>query len=355
MAEAVVVSGVVTGIGDLLVQEGKFLSGVSNQVELLQTELKLVRGLLKDADARQDESEAIRQWVAELRDLAYEAEYIIANYALKVRSRKGRGVQKVLKRYACILCEGIIVHKVGSQIEDIRAKVSNLKTSFPENGPYGTKESKCTAIEGGRFSSLKDSQQEQRQTFYHLEDDVIGFDNDLENLVELLLKEEEDKRVASICGMGGLGKTTLAKMVYNDSKVRQHFDCFAWVCISQQCQKRRVWEEILISLVSNYKRGQIEHWSNTELVVELLQVQQNQKCFVVLDDIWKIEDWNILCEAFPMKNTRSKMLLTSRNSNVALQVGPRGFHHELQCLNHEKSWELLRKMTISWRSGTSII
>ena len=47
MAEAVV-SGVVTRIGDLLVQEGKFLSGVSNQVELLQIELKLMQGLLKD-------------------------------------------------------------------------------------------------------------------------------------------------------------------------------------------------------------------------------------------------------------------------------------------------------------------
>ena len=69
MAEAVV-SGVVTRIGDLLVQEGKFLSGVSNQVELLQIELKLMQGLLKDADARQNESELVRQWVAEIRDLA---------------------------------------------------------------------------------------------------------------------------------------------------------------------------------------------------------------------------------------------------------------------------------------------
>ena len=48
-------------------------------------------------------------------------------------------------------------------------------------------------------------QPQQRETYSHLQHDVVGFDNDLKELVEFLLKEEEGKRVASICGMGGLG------------------------------------------------------------------------------------------------------------------------------------------------------
>ena len=59
MAEPVV-SGVLTRIGDLLIQESNFLYGVSDQFELLQTDLKLMQGLLKDADARQDESDILR-------------------------------------------------------------------------------------------------------------------------------------------------------------------------------------------------------------------------------------------------------------------------------------------------------
>ena len=98
----------------------------------------------------------------------------------------------------------------------------------------------------------------------------------------------------------------------------------------------------------------MKDWSNTKLVEELLKVQQNQKCLVVLDDIWKIEDWNILCEVFPMKDTKSKILLTSRISDVALHADPRGVH-KLECLNPEASWELLEKLAISWRSGTSNI
>ena len=284
-----------------------------------------MQGLLKDADARQDESDILRQWVAETRDLAYDAEGIIATYNLKVASRKEGGI---LKRCACILYEGITVHKVGSQIVNIKAKIFILKTSFRD---YGIRES---IIQGGGSGSLNERQREQRETYSYLEDDVVGFDNDVKKLVEFMLKEEEGNRIASICGMGGLGKTTLAKMVYNHHTVKRHFDCRAWVYVSQQCQRRHVWEEILISLQSKDRRDEIKKMSDAELVEELRQVQQKQKCLVILDDIWTIEAWNSLCEAFPKKNTGSKILLTSRNKDVSLHADPRGFLLELVALQN---------------------
>ena len=346
MAESVV-SGVVTRIGDLLVQEGKFLSGVSKQVELLQTELNLMQGLLKDADARQDESEAVRRWVSEIRDLAYDADDIIATYALKVGSRKGGDVQKFVKRCSCILDEVITVHKVGSQIEDIKEKVSSLRTIFRD---YGIRES---TIKGGGSSSFNERKREERQTFSHLDHDVVGFDDDVNKLVEFLLKEGEGNRVASICGMGGLGKTTLAKMVYNHPEVKKHFDCRTWSYISQQCQRRRVWEEILIKLLSpnEEERDGIHKLTDEEIVGKLREAQLQKKCLVILDDIWDIGTWNSLRDAFPLKNIGSKILLTSRNKQVSLHVDNEGFLHELQCLNKERSWELLEKIAISRIKG----
>ena len=70
-----------------------------------------MQAFLKDADARQDESETLRRWVAEIRDLAYDADDIIATYALTVGSRKGGGIQKFIKRCMCILDEVITVHE----------------------------------------------------------------------------------------------------------------------------------------------------------------------------------------------------------------------------------------------------
>jgi len=229
MAESVV-SGVATRLGNLLEQEAKFMYGVSDQVQQLQTEIKRMQCFLKEADARQYESEIVMQGVAKMRDLAYDAEDIIATYALKVASNKGGGVQKALKRFPCILGEGITVHQVGSKIADIMAKLSNLRKSFEDS----IRES---IMQGRGPSSLNETQRDQRETYPHPERIVVGLEDDTNKLVVFLLKEEG---VASICGMGGLGKTTLAKMVYNHHEVKQHFDRHAWVYISQQFQRRRV-------------------------------------------------------------------------------------------------------------------
>ena len=246
------------------------------------------------------------------------------------------------------------MHQVGSKIDVIKTRISSLKQSFQEYGIL-----RESTIQAGGPSSLNEPQPEQRKTCPYLEDDPVGFNNDLDKLVEILLKEEEgNTRVASICGMGGLGKTTLARMVYNDPRVKQYFNGGrAWVCISQQCQKRPVWEEIMINLLppsQNDQKEKIKGWSDGDLIKHLREVQQKQKCLVVLDDIWKIEDWNILCEAFPVNDTRSMILLTSRKNDVASLANPRGVHN-LECLNQVNGLELFEKKAISWRSATGNI
>nr|XP_023891559.1 putative disease resistance protein At1g50180 isoform X3 [Quercus suber] len=346
-----VVSGVVTRLSNLLLQEAIYLIDVSDKAHELQTELIRMQFFLKDADARQNESAFIKNSVAEMKDLAYDAEDVIATYALTVASRKGRGIQKVLKRCACILDEGITVHQIGSKIDAIKKKISNLKQSFQEYGII-----RESTMQAGGPSSLNEREREQRQTFSHLQHEVVGFDKDLNELVEFLLKEEQGKRIASICGMGGLGKTTLAKLVYNDPKVKKNFEHRAWACISQQCQRRLVWEDILISLLSpdEKEKEKIRKSTNKEIVEKLCEVQKERKCLVILDDIWDVETCNHLLGAFSGNDTKSKILLTSRNEKVHLHVDPGGFLYKLQHLDEARSLELLEKIAISRREGEII-
>ncbi|GMP37653.1 hypothetical protein CsSME_00009241 [Camellia sinensis var. sinensis] len=143
--------------------------------------------------------------------------------------------------------------------------------------------------------------------------------------------------------MGGLGKTTLAKEVYNHNDVRRHFDCFAWAFISQQCNLREVLEGILIGLTSPSldKRKKIKIMKLGELVEELFQVQSQKKCLVVIDDIWKAQDWEILSPAFPnKKDASSKILLTTRKKEVASYANQ---PHELRTLTEDESWKLFEK------------
>nr|XP_027120292.1 probable disease resistance protein RF45 [Coffea arabica] len=339
MAEPIV-SFLLETIGHLLIEEGKFLSGVTEEAKQLHSELKMMRALLKDADEKRHEAEVVKEWVSQSKDLAYEAENMLETHAFRLASRQmARGTRNVIRRYTCIVNECYIRHKVGLEIQNLNARVSNLRRSFQE---YGIR----AATEREESSSR---QQQLRMTYSYVADDedFVGLEHDIEKLMQVLVNEAEFSGscgVVSICGMGCSGKTTLARKLYNHSNAKHHFDSFAWVCISQQWQTREILQGILVSFFPE-RRREIEKWRDDEMVGELLRFQQNRKCLVVLDDIWSTDAWECIKVAFPIRN-KGKILLTSRNKDVAMRIGPNGFHHESRLLTDAESWELLQRKAL---------
>ncbi|CAL8075613.1 unnamed protein product [Prunus armeniaca] len=348
MAEAVV-SVVLESVRDFTIQEAKFLSGVSRQVEAAQTELEFMQGFLKDADARQGQDTRVQICVAKIRDAAYDLEDIIETYGLKVDSKKKkRGLKNVIKRFACFFKEGLDVHRIGAEIESITTKISALRSNLQS---YNIKEIRDRDSSGGE-SSLQLHERLRRSYSHVVERDVVGLESNVEELVMHLVKDENRHQVVSIWGMGGLGKTTLARKVYHHKKVRQHFHSFAWVCVSQRFQVRNVWEGILIELISATweQKQEIKDMTDDEIAKKLFLVLQKMRCLVILDDIWRINTWNLLEFAFPNVETESTILLTTRNQAVASLQNRNVFLHKLQPLNENESWELLEKKAIPARA-----
>lgn len=341
MAEAII-SSVVELIGNMLMEEGQFLYGVSDQVEQLQSELNRLQSFLLDAYARKNDEEIIKELIRQTQDLVYEADDVLETYAFRVASRRrGGGLVSILKQSFCILNDCCIRHKVGSDIQTVKTKISELSRSFQDYGLRATLE---------RESSTSSSQEQVRQlrrTYSHVvEDDFVGLESHVEMLVEHLIGDKY--RAVSIYGMGGLGKTTLARKLYNHTQVKRRFDGRVWVCVSQHWRKKDILQGILINLIPE-QREEIEKWRDEELMRQLLQLQQKRRCLIVLDDIWSIDAWECIKQAFPSRKDGSKILLTTRNREVALQIGANGFHHEPRLLSESESWELLKMKALRER------
>ncbi|CAN6696158.1 unnamed protein product [Malus baccata var. baccata] len=344
MAEAIV-SMVLEGFKSLLVNEAKFLSGVSDQFEHAQIELYLMRGYLKDADAKQGDDELVRIWVGLIRDAAYDLEDIIESFVLKVASGRKRSIELVLKRSACILSEGINRHKIGLEIENIATKLSKLKSSLESY-------SIARQIGGSVSATSFERQQDYRLTYSHVvEHHSVELKEEIDLLAENLVKKKY--QVVSIWGMGGLGKTTLAKQLNNRKDVRAEFDCFAWVCVSQQFQKEDVWKKIFVQLKSDANKTEIENMETDQIARELCVLQRNKKCLVVLDDMWTRDAWKSLRDGFPInEDTGSRVVITTRNKEVVSEAHESVYLHPIRPLNDAESWELFKKIVTFGRDNT---
>ncbi|XP_057802242.1 disease resistance protein RPH8A-like [Salvia miltiorrhiza] len=348
MAEAAI-SSLVELLGDQLIQKVKFLRGVEGKVESLKAELKRMQCFLEDANKKQFEDKNVQNWISEIREVAQDAEDTIEMFLINVENSKSKGLLKRCTRFARRMYE---LNRIGDEIESILAKIDAIDKSRER---YGIKDfgKEATADSGWRL------QVESRRRLSPLKTDehLVGVEEDVKKLLEesILNEERMGLSIAVLEGMGGIGKSTLARAVYNHCDVLGRFDSRGWVVVSSEFTPQETIKQLIFQLQRSHQDKQKlldEIKKLEESIKDTLFVQEELKqmlhkeldgksYFIVLDDVWEKEHLESLMSAFPNQQDKtSRLLVTTRNKIVTKYDQ---YVHMMKLLDREKGWELLLK------------
>ncbi|CAL5416977.1 unnamed protein product [Camellia sinensis] len=208
-------------------------------------------------------------------------------------------------------------HQIASQIQDIKNRIREIQEGADR---YAFSTSSSTEHTSTNTSTKDNMWRDPRLASLFIGDDeVVGIESPKSELISRLADKNQSQRaVISLVGMGGIGKITLAKKVYDSQEIVAHFNCKAWITVSQSYKP----EELLKTMIEGYL--------------------YEKKYVIVFDDIWKIDFWGSIRHALPQNSKGSRVIITTRSEQIAAfcKESSVGHVHELQTLSEEKAWEL---------------
>ena len=270
-------------MGDYLIKEASLLMTVRDDVEELKTELTCIHCYLRDVEAREREDEVSKEWTKMVLDIAYDVEDVLDTCFLKFKERPQR---KGLMRLANKIGEKKDAYNIGDDIRSLKRRLVDITR---KRQTYGI----------GRFKEVTSSRVRQlrRARPVDHEELVVGFEDDVKFLLAKLLDDEGKRYIISIFGMGGLGKTALARKLYNSGDVKRRFEYRAWTYVSQDYNTRDMLLRIIRSLgvASGEELERIKMFTEEEeLEACLHDLLDGRRYLVVVDDIWKQDAWESL-------------------------------------------------------------
>ncbi|XP_022004581.2 putative disease resistance RPP13-like protein 1 [Helianthus annuus] len=280
--------------------------GIQSELKKLERTLTQIQSLLNDASQKEITDEAVQNWLSGLQHLAYDIDDVLDDLATEAMHREltqqSGGITSKVKRLVPTWYTNLsLSQRVHHKLDDITTKLQDLEKEKVSLGLI-VKDEKSKRI---YQTSLVDTSS------------IVGREKEKKELLVKLLGDEPcDKNfsIVPIVGMGGLGKTTLAKLLYDDEKVKKHFELMAWVCVSDPFDIFSISKVILQSV-----NGENEEFADLNLLQVALRNQLKEKRFlIVLDDVWSesYEEWESLVSPFHDCAPRSKIIMTTRKRKL---------------------------------------
>nr|CAB3490623.1 unnamed protein product [Digitaria exilis] len=235
----------------------------------------------------------------------------------------------------------VFAHKIGSQIKELNQRLDNIHTEadrFKFNINLGSNPEQRKLTDAERSV--------QKTTSEFNESAIVGekIEQDTRELAQLLITSgNHDIKVLSVVGTGGMGKTTLAQKIFNETTVQQHFKVKIWLSITQHFED----SEMLRAAIEHAGGDHGGTQDKTLLMRTLANTLSGGRFLMVLDDMWSDRAWSHVL-GVPIRNACQNqqgnwVLITTRFGDLAQRMGASVYPHHVKPLNDEDAWSLLNK------------
>ncbi|OWM86729.1 hypothetical protein CDL15_Pgr015765 [Punica granatum] len=336
-----IVDSITEHLVSLIAQQIGLTCGVKRELKKLQGTVSAIAALLREAEKRRIEAEDVKDWLQKLKVVVYDADDLLDDFSTEALRRPivAGGVKRVLNEVRIFLSSSnqlVYACMMAHRVKEIRERIDAIKSDRSDFKVEGN--------DGNTLGISVENQPRPETSPYEHERYVVGRDEDIKEVIKFLLNPdfEENVSILPIVGIGGLGKTTLARQVFNNESIKEYFSVKLWVCVSTNFDA----EEIMRKIVRESTLGK-EHrdLKGAELIRKVREELDGKKFLLVLDDVWNENrsKWLEL-EGFLMNGAKgSKILVTTRHLRVAKTMKPPPYY-ELRGLLEDQSLALLMRM-----------
>ncbi|KAK9001643.1 hypothetical protein V6N11_083422 [Hibiscus sabdariffa] len=352
----------ITGkVVSVIENEASLLTEVGAEIDEIKLELDAMKSFLDDADRRSEvvtsnETDNLR--VENVRDIAYEVEDVVDEFMYHFNKqqqwtgRPSRFFMKLIHFPKNLLVRHQVafkLHGINKRIKSIAARNQRYLCFCSESRKY--KEKIGAYHRNNWVKNLSES------ALFFKDGDLVGIDKAQRELLGYLMDQEHQRTMTSVVGMGGLGKTTLVANTFNKQVVKQHFDCYAWITVSQQYVVMELFKSMIRELYGKAKEKidqaiNLDSMNYRELLEALVNFLQPRRYLIVIDDVWSIKFWQDISIALPANMNGSRILLTTRKEDVAsFEFGPVNHCLRLKPLPFDESLTLFCKKAFVGKGG----
>ncbi|XP_048495331.1 putative disease resistance RPP13-like protein 1 [Beta vulgaris subsp. vulgaris] len=331
------------------------LMGHSTAHELseLRKSMLRVRRVINDAEQKQDTDPDVKNWVNEVKHAVYDAEDLldeIHTETLRKRMESGNSSQVISSitatfgRMVSVLDpfhQGTVskIHIISKRFEGFSQLIDVLHLKSGLENPRVLSSSRLTS--SFVDESMICGRDSEKELFIQLLQDGVPKTDERGSLIKGSRFPEGSIRTFAIIGMPGIGKTTLAQLIFNDPRVDAIFDFKSWTCVPEVFDVIKIMKSILNLLLEPNQHLEDLESNQTSLRKRVAK----KRILIVLDDVWDenmiVAGWQALLISLKSAAPGSTIIVTTSNEDIAKMLRP-FYIHLLRELSHDDCWTLFR-------------